>query len=144
MKEKHTSTLFLELEKNGSFIKFADKNEENFVHSDFSEYINQLSREKEIAPVQIIKNAQIDRVYGHQLFSGTRKPSRDKVLQLAFGLGLSLEETQKLLRMADKGSLYPKIKRDAAIVYGLNHQMQMSEMQELLFSLDLPIIGGEV
>lgn len=144
MKEKRTSTLFLELEKNGTFAKFADKNEEDFVHSDFAEYISLLSREKEIAPAQIIKNAQIDRVYGHQLFSGVRKPSRDKALQLAFGFGLSLEETQKLLRMADKSSLYPKIKRDAAIIWGLNNRMQISEMQEFLFSLDLPVIGGEV
>ncbi len=142
MKEKHTSTLFLELEKNGSFAKFAETNEESFVHSDFSEYISLLSREKEMAPIQVIKNAQIDRVYGHQLFNGTRKPSRDKVLQLAFGFGLSLEETQKLLRMADKSRLYPKIKRDAAIIYGLNNRMQISDMQEFLFSLDLPVIGG--
>lgn len=142
MKEKRTSTLFLELEKNGTFAKFAEKNEENFIHSNFSEYISLLSREKDMAPIQVIKNAQIDRVYGHQLFSGVRKPSRDKVLQLAFGFGLSLEETQKLLRIADKSSLYPKIKRDAAIIYGLNNRMQLSEMQELLFALDLPVIGG--
>lgn len=142
MKEKRTSTLFLELEKNRTFAKFADTNEESFVRSDFSEYIGLLSREKGMAPIQIIKNAQIDRVYGHQLFNGIRKPSRDKVLQLAFGFGLSLEETQKLLRMADKSSLYPKIKRDAAIIYGLNNRMQISEMQEFLFSLDLPVIGG--
>ncbi len=142
MKEKHTSTLFLELEKNGSFAKFAETNEESFVHSDFSEYISLLSREKEMAPIQVIKNAQIDRVYGHQLFSGVRKPSRDKVLQLAFGFGLSLEETQKLLRMADKSSLYPKIKRDAAVIFGLNNRMQISEVQEFLYALDLPGIGG--
>lgn len=142
MKEKHTSTLFLELEKNGTFAKFAEVNEESFIQSDFAEYISLLSMEKEMTPIQIIKNAQIDRVYGHQLFSGVRKPSRDKVLQLAFGFGLSLEETQKLLRMADKSSLYPKIKRDAAIIYGLNNRMQISEMQEFLFSLDLPVIGG--
>lgn len=142
MKEKRTSTLFLELEKNGTFAKFAETNEECFLHSDFSEYISLLSREKDMTPIQVIKNAQIDRVYGHQLFSGVRKPSRDKVLQLAFGFGLSLEETQILLRIADKSSLYPKIKRDAAIIYGLNNRMQLSEMQELLFVLDLPVIGG--
>lgn len=142
MKEKRTSTLFLELEKNGTFAKFAATNDESFIRSDFSEYISLLSREKEMAPIQVIKNAQIDRVYGYQLFNGIRKPSRDKVLQLAFGFALSLEETQKLLRMANKSSLYPKIKRDAAIIYGLNNRMQILEMQEFLFSLDLPVIGG--
>lgn len=144
MKVKHTSAMLQELKQDGTFAKYVDKNETNFIRTDFTEYLGRLSRDKGIPPVQIIRNAQIDRVYGHQLFNGIRKPSRDKVLQLAFGLGCSLEETQKMLRLADRSSLYPKIKRDAAIIYGLNNRVQISELQELLFSMELPVLGGEV
>lgn len=144
MKEIRTSALFLELKQDGTFAKYVDKNETNFIKTDFTEYLGLLSREKEIPPVQIIKNAQIDRVYGHQIFNGIRKPSRDKVFQLAFGMGCTLEETQKLLRLADRSSLYPKIKRDAAVIYGLHNRLQIHEMQELLFSMDLPVLGEEV
>jgi len=36
----------------------------------------------------IVKQDGSGRTYGHQLFSGRRKPSRDEVIQLAFGFGL--------------------------------------------------------
>lgn len=100
-----------------------------------------LSGEKRVSPAGVVRNAQIDRVYGQQLFSGVRKPSRDKAIQLAFGFGLSLEETQRLLQMADKSRLYPKIKRDAAIIYGLEHQMKLQELQELLYTIGVPVLG---
>ena len=61
-------------------------------------------------PAQVIERSQIERTYGHQLFNGTRRPSRDKVLQLALGLGLSVDETQRLLRAAGKSPLYPRLK----------------------------------
>lgn len=141
MGEKRTSTLFSELSGNGTFVKYVDANKDCFVRQSFSEYILSLSNERGIAPAQAVRNAQIDRVYGHQLFSGIRKPSRDKVIQLAFGFTLTLNETQKLLQMADKSRLYPKIKRDAAIIYGLNNLMSLQELQELLYSIDVPVLG---
>jgi transcriptional regulator with XRE-family HTH domain len=98
---------------------------------------------KELVPEQVIRKAGIERSYGHQLFNGTRKPSRDKVIQLAFGLGLDLDETQKMLQLAQKSPLYPKIKRDAAIVYCLTHDKDIMETQTMLHSLDLTLLGGD-
>lgn len=94
-------------------------------------------------PERVIKAASIDRTYGHQIFNGTRRPSRDKLLQLAFGFGLKVEETQRLLRLAEKNPLYPKIKRDAAILHSLAEGKSLMETQELLQSLELTILGGD-
>lgn len=107
----------------------------------FYEYIAQLCRDMGEMREHVIKRAAIDRTYGHQLFNGTRKPSRDKVIQLAFGLGLDVEQTQKLLKVAQKSMLYPKIKRDAAITYCIMHQAQVAETQKLLASLNLELLG---
>ena len=76
----------------------------------------ELCRTHGLRPVEVIRRAGLDRTYGHQLFNGTRKPSRDKLMQLAFGLGLTVEETQSLLKEARKSLLYSKILRDAAIM----------------------------
>lgn len=141
MGKVRTSTLFSELKKDGAFVKFVDHHEEIFLSQSFADYIVALSGEKGVSPAGVVRNAQIDRVYGQQLFSGVRKPSRDKAIQLAFGFGLSLEETQRLLQMADKSRLYPKIKRDAAIIYGLEHQMKLQELQELLYTIGVPVLG---
>lgn len=106
-----------------------------------SRYLLDLCKERGEIPEQVIKRSSIDRTYGHQLFNGTRKPSRDKVLQLAFGLKLDLEGTQQLLRIAQKSALYPRIKRDAAILYCINRHMDLLDTQTTLQTLGLTLLG---
>jgi hypothetical protein len=109
----------------------------------FNVYINNLCESTGQVPEQVIKRAAIERTYGHQLFNGRRKPSREKVIQLAFGLHLDVNGTQKLLQIAQKNSLYPKIKRDAAILFCIHNQKDIFETQALLESLGLTLLGGE-
>lgn len=102
----------------------------------------ELCREHGLRPVEVIRRADLDRTYGHQLFNGTRKPSRDKLIQLAFGLGLCVEETQELLKTAQKSALYPKIMRDAAIMRCLYEGKSIDDIQAILIGLGLTPIGG--
>lgn len=139
--EKKTRELLEEIMQERSFERFVDRNEKNFVTKDFTDYLNELCRQKDLIPEHVIKEAQIDRTYGHQLFNGTRRPSRDKVIQLAFAFGMSVDETQEFLRVAGRNELYPRIKRDAALIFGLSKHMNMQEMQEMLASLDISILG---
>jgi len=94
-------------------------------------------------PERIINRADIESSYGHQIFKGSRMPSRDKVIQLAFGFGFGLEETQTLLQVAQYSPLYPKIKRDAVLIFCLGHKRGMIETQALLHELGLKLLGGE-
>ena len=107
----------------------------------FSEYIQEQCHRKGKTPRSIIKRSGIERTYGYQLFNSTRKPSRDKVLQLAIGFGLNVEETQNMLRIADKSILYPKIKRDAAILFCIVHEMGFAETQKALELYELQPLG---
>lgn len=109
--------------------------------SSFHLYIANICKINGEIPEQVIKRAGIERTYGHQLFNGTRKPSRDKVIQLAFGLRLDLDGTQKLLQVAQKNPLYPKIKRDAAIVHCIGHGKDLMETQSVLQALGLTLLG---
>ena len=94
-------------------------------------------------PAQAIERSQIERTYGHQLFNGTRRPSRDKVIQLALGFGLNVDETQRLLRSAGKSPLYPRLKRDAAILYGIQKKLSILAVQEILTKYGLTLLGGQ-
>lgn len=143
MREKHTSVMFAELRDGETFAKFVGENIDCFIEQSFAEYITMLGRERGVSHSQVIRDAQIDRVYGQQIFSGVRKPSRDKVIQLAFGFSLTLDETQKLLQIGGKSRLYPKIKRDAAIIFGLNNGFDLQKMQELLYEAALPLLGEQ-
>lgn len=137
-----TSTLLHKLLKANNLPSFFKENEKLLYTPDFNHYILDLCRRTGTKPEQIIKRTMIERTYGHQLFNGTRKPSRDKVLQLAFGFGLNFKETQKLLEIAQKKQLYPRIKRDAVIIYCLENHKSDLETQNMLADLNLTLLGG--
>ena len=108
----------------------------------FSEYITELCKAKGEKPERVIKRGNIETSYGHRLFAGGRNPSRDTVLQLAFGLELNTDATQQLLKVAHMAPLHPKVKRDAVIAYFLYHHCPLTEAQQALHDNHLPLIGG--
>ena len=108
----------------------------------FPDHHARLCTEREVARERVIQRAQIERSYGHQLFNGTRRPSRDKVIQLAFGFGLDLKQTQYLLKIAGQSPLVPQVKRDAAILYCVLHQLPLHEVQTLLENFQMRALGN--
>lgn len=136
-----TNTLTYRLTHASDLAQALDENEDVFVQPSVSEYLKELCEKYKITSAQLIRGAHIERTYGYQILNGTRNPSRDKLLQLAFGLGLSLEETQNLLKRSGKSPLYAKVKRDAVCMFGLSHGLSLFEVQELLTSVELPLLG---
>lgn len=53
-------------------------------------------------------------------------------MSLAFGFGLNYEETDRLLKIAGVGALYPKNKRDAIIIYALENGMSIYDTDDIL------------
>ena len=80
----------------------------------------------------MIYRARLDTVYGYQIFNGTRKPSRDKLLQLAFGFPFTYKETLTLLRIAEVGSLYVRRRRDSIIIFALHKGFSLEQLNDLL------------
>ena len=138
-----TSALFHKLFKTAYLKDLMEKNAATFEVPAFHTYISQMCSERGQKKESIIKRACIERTYGHQLFNGTRKPSRDKVIQLAIGMSLDMDETQRLLQAAEKSPLYPRIKRDAVVIYGISHRCGMIETQSMLHELGLHILGDK-
>ena len=139
----HTSTLMRKLHKTKMIDSFLLQQESQFEHETFQECLKKHCAAKNTIAEHVIARAQIDRTYGHQLFNGTRNPSRDKVLQLAIGLGLNVDETQHLLRCASKSALYPRIRRDAVIIYALKEHWNMTDVQEALDQYQLTLLGEQ-
>jgi len=138
-----TSALMSRLFKASRLKAFMQTYDSAFLRTTFREYIQRLCAEKDLVCEQVIRTGGIDRTYGHQLFSGLRQPSRDKVIQLAFGFSMSVDEAQELLKIAGKSPLYPKLRRDAAIMYCLNSGVSFCDAQAALQELSLPLIGRE-
>lgn len=139
----HTSTLLRGLFRTAHLKKFMEKQENAMALPLFSEYICELCRTRGMLRAEVIRRSGIDRAYGFQIFQGTKKPSRDKVLQLAIGFGMDYEETQSLLRAARQSALYPRFKRDAAIIYCINKRFDFMQTQQVLAAIDTMILGKE-
>ena len=139
-----TDTLLRRLMKTaslGRFLRRYDSDENRFPA--LSEYLTGLCAEKGVTAESVINKANIERTYGHKFFNGSRMPSRDKVLQLAFGFELNFEQTQKLLTVARQSPLHPRVKRDAVIIFVLKKGYSLIEAQAILSDFDLPVLGKE-
>jgi len=141
-KEVGTITLLHRLFKASNLGKFIKEDLKSVDVPLFHDYITSLCAERGEVAERIINKAGIERTFGHQLFNGIRKPSKDKVIQLAIGFGMDTEDTQKLLRIARRTALYPKIKRDAAIIYCLENHLTFMETQETLHVHGITLLGG--
>lgn len=93
-----------------------------------------LEKEKISAPEWIV-GTNISKSYGYQILRGERTPGRDILLRTALVVHLSLKETQRLLAVGGCGALYPRVRRDAAVIFALNQKMTLRETEELISSL---------
>ncbi|MGX8680173.1 MAG: hypothetical protein ACSW8B_02160 [bacterium] len=106
----------------------------------FVDYLVYLADQQGLSKSTIIKKASLDRTYGYQIFAGLKTPGKNKILALSLAMGISQEETDRLLKLANQGVLYPKIKRDAIIIYALAHHYDLLQTNELLYEYGLEII----
>lgn len=134
MIKKPTNELMDALTQSSSIEEYINKEQNYLIDSSVSDYLNQLIDEKSLKKSVVIKKSELNEIYGYQIFSGKRIASRDKLISLSFGMELSLEETQSLLKYAGFAPLYPKQKRDSLIIWGKTHQFSIYQMNELLYT----------
>ena len=143
-KKTDTAGLLQRLLKTTSIDRFFQRYDTDLNRlPEFGEYISSLCAEKGVTAESVIKRAGIERTYGHKFFNGTRTPSRDKVLQLAFGFEINFDETQKLLSIAKQSLLHPKVQRDAVIIFALKKKLGIDYVQSMLSEMDISVLGKE-
>ena len=134
MNEKNTDTLQQELMSTNNLDRFLTENDASFRDVPLQEAIQRIFDEKGMSKAQLAKQSGISEVYLHQLFSGCRFPSRNRLLCLCFGLRAEVEEAQRLLQHAHHAPLYPLDRRDAILIYGLSHGLTLPEVNDALFN----------
>lgn len=134
MIKKPTDELMDALNSSSSIEKYISAEQEYFIDSPLFDYLNQLVEEKKLKKSQVIKDAELNEIYGYQIFGGKRMPSRDKLICICFGMKLNLDETQQLLKYAGFSPLYPKSKRDSILIWGINHNLGIYKTNEELYN----------
>lgn len=139
--QKDTSKIVEELGLCADFKTFYNENKEYMVSATLSQMLNDLIKEKGLKKSEVIRKSELSEVYSYQIFSGLRVPERKKLLCLAVGMGLNLDEVQTLLKCAGYSPLYVKIYFDSIVIYGICKQLSIVEINEILFEYDLETLG---
>ena len=134
MREKSTDDLNQELMAQPNLDQYLTENGACWRHADISAFLAQLYEVCGLSKAELARRAGISEVYLHQVFSGRRRPSRDRLLCLCISMEASLEETQQLLKRVGYAPLYPKLKRDAIIAHGILHRTPLAQINDKLFS----------
>ena len=130
---KQTDSLRQELMESPDLDRFLSENAESFEEEGCGEALQSILDTKDYSKAELARRSGMSTVYLHQLFSGYRKPSRDRLICLCFGLECSLDVTQDLLKKSGFLSLYPKNRRDAIIIYALTRGLSLQETNDKLF-----------
>lgn len=131
MKEPLTEELLDELLASPSAVSFTAKH--RIKERTLSSYLQFLLEEKGLVRAQVIRAAGLNETFGYQIFTGARKPGRNKVLQLAFAMQLDLRETNRLLKASGANELYCKNRRDAIIIFCLEKGFSLHKTDEELY-----------
>lgn len=141
MNQKTTEELCHEIKDSTNINNFLKKNKEHMLTNSLPEHLNALLVQKGISRAEVVRGSLLDRSYVYQIFSGEKVPSRDKLIAIAFGLCLSDEETQKMLKLSGNRELYARDERDALLLFGLQRKKDIFEINELLISHNLTLLG---
>lgn len=133
MEKKDTLKILEELNLCPDFRNFYDENKEYITNTGLSELIEGLIASKGLKKADVVKRSELAETYAYQIIAGTRLPERSKLLCIAFAMGLTLDETQTLLKTAGYAPLYVKLPFDCIVTYGLIKGLTVIETNEMLF-----------
>lgn len=139
--KKPTEQLLEALNNSQHIDTYLKENDEFLITSDVSSFLCDKFKEKNITKSSVIKASELNEIYGYQVLSGKRKPSRDKLICICIGAGFDIDETNEILKIALFSPLFPKLKRDSVIMFGIKDHFPIWKINEALFDHHLKTLG---
>ena len=115
--------------------KFMEENKDEFLSERPHDYLNRIMCEKNLELSTVCAKSELDASYCYRILSGTRTPSRNSLIHIILGMGLSVGEAQQALRLYQLARLDPRCYRDAAILFAISKGYTMMQTTELLYEL---------
>ena len=143
---KQTDELLKELDNTSDINQYLSTNRDELIEQNVAKYLNELLEERDnLTKSKIAKSTSLSESHVYEIFRGEKcNPSRNKLLQIAFAMNLDLDSTQKLLKIANVGILYPRIKRDSIIIFALNKKLDFFECEDLLEKGEVEGISDDI
>ena len=99
------------------------------------DYLFQLLGEKGMKRSEVVRASGLNSTFVYDVFNGDSRLGRDKAIMLALGMGCTLRETQRLLRLDGVSELWAKNRRDAVIIWCVEHGYSRTQTDDELYRL---------
>lgn len=99
------------------------------------DYLHELLGEKGLRRSAVVRASGLNGTFVYDVFAGKSRLSRDNAIMLSFGMGCDLREAQRLLRLDGVSELWPKVRRDAILIWCVEHGLTRSEADDELWRL---------
>ena len=101
----------------------------------FSQWIADMLEVRSLRRNEVVHASHLNQTFAYQIISGSRHAARDKLIQLAFGMRLGIDEASELLERGGANGLSPRCRRDVVIAYALFKGLSVLECDDLLWSM---------
>lgn len=138
--KKSTDELLKSLKSKPTLDEFLNENEGELLFDTLTDWIEYHIIKKGLNKADVVRESNLARTYAYQIINGVKKPSRDKLIMLCFGLHLSLDETQHLLKRNGYSELYPRDLRDSIIIFCILHGYKLIDANIMLEEKGMKIL----
>lgn len=130
-KKKSTSQRLLQIRRSGTFREVLDS------HSTqnepvFCQYLYGLMEAQHLSAKELITETGIHKSYFYAVLAGQKTPGKNIIIRFSLALRCSLNETNRLLRLAGLSDLYPLMRRDAVLIYAVERKATIRKANEML------------
>ncbi len=131
--KKNTDELMFALKNETESIEgYLENNKDELIKIDIRKMWDGFISKSGLSKVDIIERSSCGYNYFYCIINGDKTPSRDKIIELSIAMNLSVDDCQTALKYCGKAPLYPRVKRDSIIIYGLNEHQPISEINKAL------------
>ena len=140
--KKSTDDLMNILKQSPSVDDYFDQNDSEIFFGSLSEMIDYFLARKNLTKADVVRGSGMNKGYCYEIMSGktTKNISRDKVIMFCFGLNLTVDEAQQLLKKSGYAPLYARDTRDSIIIYSLEHHINILNTNIKLGEYNLEIL----
>lgn len=132
-KEHLTEDLLKRLLASSSVESYLDTHET--VNTTLTEFLRELIDARRLKRSEVARESGLNPTVVYDIFAGKSRPGRDHAIMLALGIGCTLRETQRLLRLDSVAELWCKNRRDAIVIWCIEHGMSRACTDDELYRL---------
>ncbi|MCL1790624.1 MAG: hypothetical protein FWG40_04615 [Peptococcaceae bacterium] len=115
-----------------------------FTEMNLPNYLAFLLQEKGLKKSDVIRDSNINATHAYQIFSGERRASRNKILQLVFAIHATFVEAQRILKLSGVNELYCKNRRDAILIHCLTNSKSLNETEDILYDNSELLLADDI